>query len=134
MLEHQLAVALASERDRLAALARCSLEQVSSIIEASRCHTFGDVLRHEPSAVEAIRLVKDFAKASLANEGDLPKEVARVLYVMAILCGRIAGADRMTALDDASVEREARRCLTFGWVPDYVRKLIRRGIDSNPME
>lgn len=125
MLEHQLATPLASEHERFAEIAYCSLEQVSAVIEGCRGDTFGDLLRYESSSIKAVRLVKDFAKESLANEGDLPKEVARVLYIMAILRGRDVGGGHMTSLDDESVEREARRCLTFGWLPEDVRNLIR---------
>jgi hypothetical protein len=115
MLEHQFATSLVSERERFAELSHRSKKEITSIIDSCGCHTFGDVLQDKPASAEVIRLLKDYAKASLAEEGSLPKDVARVMYVMAILRGRNSGDHHVTSLDDVSVKREWRRCLTFGW-------------------
>lgn len=128
ILDHQLATPLLSERTRLAETACCSVEHVSALIEGSACRTFGDLFACACPDIAAIFLVKDFAKASLTGEGDLPREVARVLYIMAILRGQLCSANPMTSLDSASVEREARRCLTYAWLPDSVRQSLRTWI------
>ena len=125
ILEHQLATPLVSEFDQLAEASRLSGDRVLSILEASGCRTFRDAIRNASQSADAIRLVKDLAKASLAQDGDLPRDVARVLYVLAIVHGRQAGVSNLTSLDDASLERETRRCLTFGWLPDEIRRLLR---------
>ena len=125
MLEHQLATPLTSELDRLAELSQCSREQAISIITSCGCHSFGDLLREDSPFVSALKMLKDYAKASLVNEEDLPRDVARVLYVIAILRGREAGIADVSSLDDMSIERAVRRCLTYGWLPDDVRELLR---------
>ncbi len=125
MLEHQLATPLASELDRLAEISDRSREEVSSIIGGYQGGTFGDLLRNASPSIDAIRLAKDFAKASLVEDGGLPRDVARVLYVMAILRGRQAGFGDISSLDIENLRRETRRCLTFGWLPDDVRNLLR---------
>jgi hypothetical protein len=64
----------------------------------------------------------------LATDGDLPKDVARVLYIMIILRALSIGDARITTLDDVSIEGEARRCLTFVWLPNDIREFIRKAI------
>ena len=131
ILEHQLATPLVSELDQLAEAGRIPSDQVLRILEASGCRTFLDVIRNVSLCADAIRLVKDLAKTSLAHSGDLPRDVARVLYVLAILRAQQAGVSDLTSLDSASLERETRRCLTFGWLPDEIRCLLR--VDPNGM-
>jgi hypothetical protein len=125
ILEHQLATHLVSELDQFAEASQLSSDRVLGILEASGCRTFRDVLKNASESVDAVRLVKDLAKASLAHCGGLPRDVARVLYVLAILRGRQAGVSNLTSLDNVSLERETRRCLTFGWLPDEIRCLLR---------
>jgi hypothetical protein len=127
ILEHQLAAPLFADADRYAQIAGCSAVDVERIISASGCHSFGDVLSAEPPSVSALRLLKEYAKAVLGGAGDLPRDVGRVLYVLAILHGRRAGARDISSLNAATIERETRHCLTFGWLPDPVREQLRRG-------
>lgn len=128
MLEHQLITPLIAELDRFADLSNCSRDQASSVITGCGCYSFGDLVSSASPSHSAIKMLKDYAKASLASEGDLPRDAARVLYVIAILRGRYTGTGLVSSLDEASVTREARRCLTFGWLPEDIRELLRRGI------
>ncbi len=123
ILEHQLASTLLSEADKLAELSQSSRKAVLAVLDSCGCKTFFDVLTKVPSGA-ALRILKDYAKGSMAEDGGLPRDVARVIYVAAILRSRQAGIAEMTSLSDASIEREARRCLTFGWLPDSARKLL----------
>ncbi|MCC5829126.1 MAG: hypothetical protein JJU36_06725 [Phycisphaeraceae bacterium] len=125
ILEHQLDVSLAQESDRLAESNRQSAEQMASILSRCSKSTFGSILNDAMPAEDAVELIKNYAKASLAGDGDLPRDVARVLYVMAILRGRFAGYEGVSSLDESSLDREAQRCLTFGWLPGRVSDLIR---------
>ena len=128
LLEHQLSSALASECGYFAELTGQTPEQCSGILAGCGCRTFGDVLLNGVPSAQAVRLVKDFAKASMGTSpGDLPKEVARVLYVMAILRPENTGIESITTLNPATIQREARRCLTFAWLPKTVRVAIREG-------
>ena len=125
ILEHQLATPVVHELDRFAEIRGCSREEVSQIIRSLQCQTFGDLFRDASPSIDAITLAKDFAKASLAEDGGLPRDVARVLYVLAILRARQAGYEDISSLDVESLKRETRRCLTFGWLGDSVRDLLR---------
>jgi hypothetical protein len=50
---------------------------------------------------------------------------------MTILQAHSVGATNFTTLDDMSIEKEAHRCLTFGWLPNDIREFIRHRIKSN---
>lgn len=127
MLEHQLAAPLACEVDRLAELARCSREHVSSVVAECGCDTFADALRDGSPSASVLSMLKNCAKGAMASQGDLPRDVARVLYVLAIVRGRQAGMDGITSLGEANITRAVARCLTFGWLPDDIRDLLRGG-------
>jgi len=128
ILEHQLAASLESEAERLAESNHRPPDEVLSILRGSKHSTFGALLSDVSPCFDALDLIKGYVKASLASNGDLPREVARVLYVMTILRGRQAGFRAISTLDDASLERETRRCLTFGWLPDRVREVLRSSL------
>ncbi len=128
MLDHQLATALSAELDQLAACAQSTREHALAILADCRGASFGDLLRATAPSGRALKMVKDYAKGALATAGDLPRDVARVLYVLAILRGRQSGIEDITALDEASLTREVRRCLTFAWLPEDIRALLRRGL------
>lgn len=132
LLEHQLGSLLVTEIDRFVEVSHLSPDRARSIINASGCRTFWDLINAGPSARDAMRLLKEWAKASMKEPGDYPRDVARVFYVLAILRGRQVGFDRISALDGASLEREARRCLTFGWLPDDVRTVLGGFLKNGP--
>jgi len=125
MLEHQLATQLEAECNSLARTSQCTVEQAREVIRSCGCLTFGDLLLNRSAPIEAVRLVKEYAKTSLTRDGDLPRDVARVLYVLSILCGRRAGAGHITSMDESSLSREISRCLTFAWLPESIRDAIR---------
>lgn len=125
IIEHQMATHLVSEVEVLATAGRMSRDQVLAIVETSGCQTFRDLFSSRAPDAATLRLVKGAAKASLTHDGNLPRDVARVLYVLAILYGRTASSPDLSSLDDATIERERRRCLTFGWLPEDIRALLR---------
>jgi hypothetical protein len=130
ILEHQMAAPLVAEQERFAMLAGCATNRVADLISSSSCRTFGDLLRNKTPPIAALRLVKDFAKAAMADEDDLPRDVARVLYILTILRGQKVSGGQLTGLDDSIIVREARRCLAFGWLPEHVRSLVREGLKN----
>jgi len=125
ILNHQMATDLASELDRFAEIEEWSHEKIRRTVDESGGGTFEEVLGASTPVEAVLRLVKDFAKASMREGGDLPKDVARVIYVLAILRGHACGARGISSLDLSILEREARRCLTSGWLPEKVAEDIR---------
>jgi hypothetical protein len=129
MLEHQMATPLAAEIERLAGSSDCSQQDAAELIASSNCHTFRDVLQKEPPAT-LLRMVKDFAKAAMLDPDGIPRDVGRVIYILAILRGQRHGAKSLTTLDKGSIEREVRRCLSFTWLPETVRAIIRAQLST----
>lgn len=129
VLAHMLATPLRLEVLPIATALGVPADQVASIINQCGCDTFGTALNGATPNAEALRLVKAFAKSFLQpGQQDLPKDVARVLYVASILRARKCGARDVSSLPNADVTREARRVLTYDWLPDDLRALIRQCI------
>jgi len=128
MLEHQLAAPLVTEIERLADNAGLKQDRVVKMIGDSKCKTFGELLAHKASTFEMLQLVKDFAKAAMSDPEGLPRDVMRVIYISTILRGQQIPGQRMTTLDKTSINREARRCLSYGWLPDSMHSLIRNAL------
>jgi hypothetical protein len=103
ILEHQLSVTLGSQKSQV---------------------TFGDALFGDAISDQALLQVKSFAKEALADGGDFPHDVARIIYVSAILRGLASGLVNVTTLSRQDVEREARWCLTLLWLPASFHDLI----------
>lgn len=113
------------EIETLATRSRISQIEASEAIARCDCHTFGDALSKSSASRDLLLLIKTYAKASLTVEKDLPIEVARVLYISAIARARERGLRAISTLSEDSVVREARRCLTFGWIPEPYKDFLR---------
>jgi hypothetical protein len=129
MLEHQLNAPLADEIARAAASTNRGSGSAAKILKETGCKTAAELLRHDAPSVPALKLLKDFAKSLMTDQADsLPRDVGRVLYVLTILRGRAVHLHEVTTLSDESITREARRCLSFIWLPESVRLMIREGL------
>ena len=124
ILEHQLASPLADELERFVQVSSLAADRIQALVAAGP-GSFREALLGGTPPVEMVRLVKDFAKASLAADDDLPRDAARVLYILAIVQGQRLGDRGISTLDHASLRREVRRCLTFAWLPAIVRQALR---------
>lgn len=128
ILEHQLATPIAVELEHSETSLDRSIEEALTSLRSSGCHTFQDLLSADSPPIWALRTLKEFARESRVGEGALPREVARVLHVVAILRARQASVTDFTSLDDANVDREAWRCLMFPWLPDAIRRSLKKGV------
>jgi hypothetical protein len=131
ILEHQLYLALEAEKGILAEANGCDDDAVADIIAASGCRTFADAILEAAPPAPAIALVKNYAKRALSRDDILPHDCARVIYLLAVLQGRAAGHPGISNLDSSTLERESRRCLTAGWLPDRVRARISRLLEAS---
>ena len=129
VLEHQLRTSLEVEVDDLARSADLPTEEVRSLLRASGFATFGDVLRRGTPDDGVLAMVKAYAKRAMASDDGLPRPVAHFIYVSTLLRARVEGDASFTALNDAAVDSEARRCLTLHWLPDEARALLRAGLE-----
>ena len=122
MLEHLLATPLSREVDAFAECTRRSRDEVLEVIAGKENATFLQVLTGENSA-EVLGLLKSYAKGVT----DLPREVARVLYVATLASAAQAGVS-ITTLSAENIEREVLRGLTILWLPEAVRRILKLGI------
>jgi hypothetical protein len=128
ILRHQLAVPLAEDLgERVIALD----EQLGS---SGKYHglaskTFGELLREPAPPIEALHLLKQFAKDGRAQRGALlPPEVATVLYYASIVLARDRCTARITRLDDSAIAEGRRWIIAQPWVADEIKALVRDGV------
>lgn len=126
LLEHQLRTPLRLEHEALTDQTSRSEREALAFLDQYGAQTFGDVL--DGDSEEGLRLVKDFAKGERLSPAGLPKPVAHFLYIATIMRARALGWTSFSSLDPASAESEARRCLTFHWLPDAARDVLRAGL------
>jgi hypothetical protein len=135
ILRHQLAVPLGEEfGERIRTLA-ADLESAGKYLGlASR--TFGELLREPAPPLEALELIKQFAKVARARRDSLlPPEVATVLYFASILVARRRHGVRITSLPDAAIAEGGRWIVAQPWVSDDVKSLtseILRDASTDP--
>jgi hypothetical protein len=93
---------------------------------ACACRSFRDLLACDAPQADLLRSAKTFFKAAMRDDDTLPRDAARVLYLATIVCARRAGIAGVSTLDTTATAREVRRCLTFAWLPEDVRALLRQ--------
>lgn len=129
VLTHLLATPLHLEADALATRSSTSTPAVAELIQEAGGGTFGSALALAAPAPEILRLIKEYAKASLQSaDADLPKDVARVVYVVSILRAREVNGPALSTLSDADLAREALRLLTFTWLPSDIQSRLRASL------
>ena len=128
LLRHQMSCSLEKE---LGALRRGAAEQVS---ELRRRHngpltSFQDLFASPASPLPLLRMAKELGKRSMVSaDGDLPREVAAVLYYVSISVALSRCHERITELDDDSLRRGLKWLLTREWVNDDVREWAAQGL------
>lgn len=110
MLEHLLATRLSQE--------------VEGAIAVDANATFRELLTSPQPSAGALGLVKSYAK----GVSELPREVARVLYVATLARAFQVGCESITAMSRVTLEREIRRCLTIQWLPEAIRSILKQGV------
>jgi hypothetical protein len=124
ILEHQLETTLESEVERFSEITGQVREDILAVLTDVRAQTFRQLLFSKQPPGNAVILVKEYAKSASSANDDLPRDVTRVLYIAVLLKARKMGLKNLSSLDPSILERETRRCLTFGWLPDDIREFI----------
>ena len=86
--------------------------------------TFRELLTSPQPSAEALGLVKNYAK----GDGELPREVARVLYIATLARAFQVGCQSITTMPREALEREIRRCLTVQWLPEAIHSILKKGV------
>jgi hypothetical protein len=77
--------------------------------------------------MSALGHVKDWAKLQMCrNDGDVPREVAGVIYFAAILSARVRFGERLSQLDDERLRAAAVWGQRQPWLDDELGELFRR--------
>ncbi len=90
-------------------------ESTSAASQNSPQRTFRDVLFSEAASVEALRRIKDYAKAHL-KDSCFPAEVARVLFYACVLAARRGRGERITSLTDSQCLAGVDWVLNRDWI------------------
>ena len=94
--------------------------------------TYADLLLRDASpSLELLRGVKEWAKRfTFRDDGELPREVAGVLYYAAILAARLRLGERISELEDALLARAARWALRLPWLDPSMTPLFTQALAS----
>ena len=127
ILRHQLAVPLADD------MGERVLDLDRELDSAGKYHglasqTYGRLFREPAPPIEALHLVKQFAKSGRAQRGALlPPEVATVLYYISIIVAQQRCAARITTLEEATIADGRRWILAQPWISDEIKALVSGG-------
>lgn len=129
VLAHILKTPLQVEAEALAARSNTATPSVSELIQKTGGGTFGSALSLAVPSPEILLLIKEYAKASLhLADADLPREVARVIYIVSVLRAREIKGLSLSTLSDADLAREALRLLTLAWLPSEILSQLRASL------
>lgn len=130
ILRHQLTVPLPEDLGEHLIALDVQLES-SGQYHGLASRTFGELLNEPAPPIEALNLVKQFAKDGRAQRGALlPPEVATVLYYASILLAQDRCAARITRLDESAIAEGRRWIIAQDWVADEIKALIRDGVQD----
>ena len=123
VFQHQLAAPLAHDLadlnpDVAARLAAWKDETAGAL------DTFADLFRHPRPPLPLLELVKQFAKLSGESQVRFPRDVAAVLYTLAISAAIVRCGQRITTLDDPSLKSPIDRATSPNWIGDELRALL----------
>ena len=91
--------------------------------------TLADLLAHPAPPAEPLRRVKDWAKPHMGEHGgELPREVAGVLYFAAVAADRVRGSGRVSELSNDQVAAGAAWALRLPWLDAGAAELFRAAI------
>jgi hypothetical protein len=124
MLRHQLSVSLLSglgaplgELDRTLT--------ASEAFKGLGAMSFGDLLRHPRPPVEALKLVKDFAKLMRGEKAQsIPQDIALVLYYAAIAAADLRLGASISKLGAPDLGKGVRWAISQTWLDEPTRALF----------
>jgi DNA-directed RNA polymerase specialized sigma24 family protein len=99
--------------------------EVSAAVAVAPLTTFADLFQHPAPPAALLELVKQHAKKKREDgEGNLPKELATMLYYASILTALVRCERRQTTLDDPMLQRGARWAIGQPWCDPRLKPLF----------
>ncbi len=93
-------------------------------------HTFGELIAHPRPSLELLDVMKDFAKQQGAEQdGQLPVEVSKVLYLCAISAALVRRGARITQMSDDSLKQRLAWAAEREWLEGPTRELLSAAVD-----
>lgn len=92
--------------------------------------TVGQLLHHPCPPAELLDGLRNFAKSSTSGDGDLPRDVARVLYFATIAASLLRSTERSTSLDNVSLKRGFEWALLQVWVDAPIIDLMAQALSQ----
>jgi hypothetical protein len=123
MLTHQLAAPIRADLEKLSAdLSR----RYDELVTPTTPQTFRELFASPNPPVNLLRLVKDFAKLAIADKnGPLPEEVGAALYYGSLACAQLRCGQRISGLDDATLNIGLNWALSQPWMEASLAALFR---------
>ena len=125
ILRHQLEADVEFDLTHFGGVARATLTSVATHQDSAEHQTFGQLLAAPDPPLEMLELVRRFAKRSrVQRSGDLPDEVATVLYYAAIAAARLRHGTSLSKLDDETLWDGLAWGLEQDWLTAPLRDLF----------
>lgn len=126
MFQHQLRAPLVFDLEDLAGAQQRSIQEMTIVPGGGPVlNTFADVLFAAAPPIDLLELIKDYAKsASDDKQAPLPREVATVLYYLAIAAALVRCKKRITSLPDQPLRDGLAWAQAQPFIDDRSRDLL----------
>jgi hypothetical protein len=124
MLRHQLATSIAGDLQKLSPdLARQYEEKAPA---GGARSTFGELFANPAPSLDALQVVKDFAKRAInEKDGPLPEEIGAALYYASIAAALLRLNNRISGLDDPTLKIGLNWALAQPWMDASLAAMFR---------
>ena len=123
MLRHQLAASIAGDLQKLSPDLADRYEKATAGQAPS---TFGELFASDAPSVDALQVVKDFAKRAInEKDGPLPEEIGAALYYASIATALLRLNHRISGLDDPTLKIGLNWALAQPWMDASLAAMFR---------
>jgi hypothetical protein len=124
ILDHQMSTNI-SDEEAVCSIDR-SIERTNRAMAHCACTSYREFfICNSEYCVEITARVKAYAKYLINVETSYPRDVAKFVYLMAILRAKRTRMGEITNTSDKDIKRQVRKYLTMGWLSDESRKMLR---------
>lgn len=92
--------------------------------------TFEQLFALEAPNLERLQQIKRFAKESAASRDGLPRDVAGVLYLVAIAAARLRLGEKITETADGPLAEKLRWAASQSWLDPQTAEMLQTAIKS----